>query len=198
MSVQTQKEHQKNKDDGSNVIFRGRNLNDCFDFKIKCPFCRTDNTIPHNQPKIHGADGKCVICVDAIAENFLPTCGHVLCNECIVQIESHKDTNYDEDELSESNNNDDNNDNNDNALLPVVEQEAREKMGIQCGKIYVEIPVEMGNYRYELLEDFLMGYDDFLMGYDDWGQYGDRSTWDRSTCNRITYDNVWRDELVTE
>ena len=52
--------------------------------EIKCPVCKQNNIIKRDQQKVYGISELCVICIDAHANVFFPTCGHVCaCSNCI-------------------------------------------------------------------------------------------------------------------
>jgi hypothetical protein len=52
-------------------------------YNIKCPICRTDNTLC-NPKKILGLNDKCCICMDNNVEILFPTCNHVcVCKACV-------------------------------------------------------------------------------------------------------------------
>ncbi len=55
-------------------------------YNIKCPMCRTDNTLI-NPKKIFGLTDKCAICLDNNVEILMPTCYHCcLCLECVKKL----------------------------------------------------------------------------------------------------------------
>ena len=63
---------------------------------LKCPICRTDNTILGTQPKLFGLseDNKCKVCLENPVEIFLPQCGHVcLCSNCMEQLDTYEKNN---------------------------------------------------------------------------------------------------------
>jgi hypothetical protein len=56
------------------------------DFNIKCPICRTENTIK-DPKKILGLSDKCSICLDNNVEIVFPSCNHCcICMECLKKL----------------------------------------------------------------------------------------------------------------
>lgn len=67
----------------------GHSTNDCPNkiISVKCPICRTNNTIKASQHKIIGIDIECCICLNNKIEIFFPDCGHIcLCYDCFIQV----------------------------------------------------------------------------------------------------------------
>lgn len=55
-------------------------------YNIKCPVCRTDNTI-NNPRKIHGLTDICSICYENKVEILFPSCYHCcVCMQCLYKL----------------------------------------------------------------------------------------------------------------
>ena len=74
---------------------QGRELQDCEEiykflmidedelFNIKCPICRTVNTVNNNFVPLKGLTEECCICMNQMVSQILPNCGHCcICTEC--------------------------------------------------------------------------------------------------------------------
>lgn len=62
-------------------------------YELKCPICKTKNTIGHKFQKVYGCDNTCCICLDNKVEIFLPNCGHVcMCLECLKKMDTNKES----------------------------------------------------------------------------------------------------------
>lgn len=62
------------------------NINSLLQDIIKCPICRSENTIDKIYP-IKGAEDKCSVCYENKVEHFFSVCGHAcVCKSCFEQL----------------------------------------------------------------------------------------------------------------
>ena len=63
-------------------VFRSNNT-----IRLRCPECRTENTIPSNNSMVKGIDKECSVCLNALATTYFPQCGHIVCcQECLSKL----------------------------------------------------------------------------------------------------------------
>ena len=54
--------------------------------KVKCPLCRTENTLKNPKP-VKGLTDQCIICYEKSVEILFPDCSHIcICTECFNKI----------------------------------------------------------------------------------------------------------------
>ena len=55
--------------------------------RLRCPECRTENTIPSNNSMVKGIDKECSVCLNASATTYFPQCGHIVCcQDCLSKL----------------------------------------------------------------------------------------------------------------
>jgi hypothetical protein len=156
--------------------------------KIKCPSCRIENKVSHEQKPIVGVDVDCIICFGK-ANMFLPQCGHInVCFDCIKKM----------DEMNNQQNNNHNQNyihiepletitalgqdshnffdipfefDNNNEYIQIKEG-AKKIFGDKTGKIFLCSYAGMGCYFFVKRDDINAEIKVFFMHSDSWGQYG--------------------------
>ncbi len=126
--------------------------------KVKCPICRTMNTIPDNQKKVYGIEEKCKICITNNIEIYLPECGHTcICEKCVKILNKNKNENIIEEE----------------ELLADIRETALLYMDKYNGKVYTIVKGDDGDQYYVKRDSFNTKLITFVMSTESWGQYGD-------------------------
>lgn len=146
---------------------------------LKCPICRTDNTIPGTQPKLFGLseDNKCKVCLENPVVIFLPQCGHAcLCSECLEQLDTTVQnpisSSLIRDDIVVYNRGTEYIESNTLGLFENCLREALQILDNDNRKVFIQKYAGMGCLWFFRQENSNSDIEGFFMHSDNWGQYG--------------------------